>query len=100
MPFASSYEIQAYEVQHWGQHYCGPHPGSKLPHGQEVLFARIEASSEDGRPVEVFCSAYPARFYTVRSGELVLRTGSDAAKLAFTVATAVAAGMLGVETIL
>lgn len=88
----------------FGHYRCGP---DRLPHAKEVLVARYPAH-EDGHCVEIYCTAMPARFYTIRVlhatnclGELkpgfTLCTGSSCERLAARIARAVSRGMLALR---
>ena len=89
----------------WGDKWCGP---AVLPHAAEVLIARFPKDPDDGdgQEVEVYCSAYPARFYRLNVlpgpnsiGErhigYGLSTGSSEHELAHRMAVAISQGMLG-----
>jgi len=88
----------------WGDSFCGP---TKFIHGKETLISRIIKRSPDGQTVEVYCTAMPARFYTIKvlEGEksvyaykkqFEFRTGSGYGmqELSKLIANAIAEGML------
>jgi hypothetical protein len=88
----------------FGDNWTAP---ERYEHMKEVLCARYEAEG-DGHPVEVYCAAYPARFYTIKVlpgpnsvGQMrdgwELGTGSSCAQLAHDIATAVSTGMLNLH---
>lgn len=91
------------EVEAFGEHWCGP---KKYIPWEDVLVARFEKDKGgDGRSVDVFGCATPARFYTlkVKSGTNIVgdpqhafevSTGSGAWKMAAEIASAIADGML------
>ena len=104
--FDSMYRPYASESITFGKYWTDP---EKYLHGEDVLCARYEASG-DGHPVEVYCCAMPARFYTIkvlpgpnscgemRSGwQLGTGSGMDCARLAHEIASAVAEGMLDLD---
>ena len=82
----------------FGKAWCGP---EKFQHGEQIIVAQY-AAEEDGQPVEVFCTAMPAVFYTLivfpnaaatRRGYIV-GTGSDMTNWAADTARAISGGML------
>ena len=87
-----------------GKNFCGP---ETLPHGKETLIAMFSKTCEDGQPVKLYCTALPARFYTIKASSsknsmgkgikpFTLQTGSGCEKLAIDIALAIANGMLGI----
>jgi hypothetical protein len=92
----------------FGKHWIGP---LRYPHCEEVAIALFRKHPEDGdgQDVHVYCSAMPARFYTLRAmdstnsiGEPVkdfcLSTGSGQLQLVADMAKAISEGMLGIES--
>lgn len=50
---------------HLGANFCGP---EKLPHMQEVRVAVFDDNPEsDGYAVEIYCTAAPAKFFTIKA---------------------------------
>ena len=85
----------ASERRAFGIHWC---MAPDLPaHGEEVLCARYEATSEEGRTALVYRTAYPAVFYRIQAGDLSLSTGSGLYQLAADLAAALANGTLGIS---
>lgn len=87
----------------FGNKWCGP---KKYSHGQDILIAEYPKASEDGQPVNVYCNAMPARFYTLKVKEsnnsigeprasFEVSTGSSQVELAASIAEAISEGMLG-----
>ena len=76
-------------------------PPTIFEHGRRTLVAEMPATHEDGRPVRIFESRWPARFYSLESHGFRLNTGSgeDGAHLLFAVARQIAGGMLAIEAI-
>jgi len=85
---------------------------SGLEHGKETLLQHFDKDPEDGdgQPVDVFVTAMPAKFYTIRAhgsknscGDEVkpftLATGSGdkMRELSILIAEAAAGGMIGIE---
>ena len=81
-----------------------------LQYGQETLLKHFDKSPADGdgQPVDVFVTAMPAKFYTIKAyasknsgGDPVLPftfgTGSGMEKLALAIAKAASEGMIGLE---
>ncbi|MBN1321154.1 MAG: hypothetical protein JXA87_09975 [Thermoleophilia bacterium] len=102
--FEEAYNQRPHDRQPFGEHWV--HDGG-FPHGVETLVARYERTSGDGQTTEVFVTAMPARFYTIKVRESettegralpawALSTGSGRHDLAARIAEAIAAGMLGV----
>jgi len=81
--------------------------GAEFKHGEETLVAHYpKPEPGDGQPVDVYCTACPARFYrlVVLSSEnsvgdfklgYDLETGSGMGALVHSVASAISEGMLG-----
>lgn len=91
----------------FGEHWCGPDQFE--PH-KETLVATYPKNPPDGdgQSVNVYCTAAPARFYTIRTqaGEdsmgypqpgFTLSTGSSEQNLAAAIAEAISKGMLGMD---
>ena len=102
--FESMYEPYPTELEAFGDHWCGP---DKYPHWGDTLVATYEGTG-DGQTVEVYCTAGPARFYTlrIRAGKdsvgapqkpWQLGTGSGEEKLAADIAKAISEGGLGLD---
>jgi hypothetical protein len=101
--FARLYATNDRDRAAFGEAWCGP---ERLAYGEDTLVARYAADG-DGRGVEVYCCAMPARFWTLRilpspsepSG-YDLTTGSDhrtAARAARMSARMIAEGMIAVQ---
>lgn len=60
--FDSLYKVTQREKNVWGDRWCGP---DRYEHGVPTLIARFPKACEDGQAVQVFCSAYPAQFFTL-----------------------------------
>lgn len=97
-PFDFLYETEGLS-RRFGDNWCGP---AKLDHGVATLVAHYEPS-EGGDACEVWCTATPAVFFTVRvkleTGVRDIKTGSGTgmAQWAHDTATLIIAGMLGFE---
>lgn len=103
---ASMYEPYESERQAFGDNWIGP---DTYESWKETLVARYDNDPEsDGQPVEVFCTAAPARFYTVRAlagqnsvkeslPSYDLRTGSGQSEMAAQIAKAISEGMLALH---
>ena len=88
----------------FGDAWCGP---EVLPRHQEVRIAKYEENADDdGQGVEVYCTAMPAQFFTVKAlagknsvGDenpgFILSTGSDCAEWAAETARMINTGMVG-----
>jgi len=103
-PLYSCYNARDCDRALFGANWCGP---ARFEHMVDTLIARYEAKG-DGQPVEVYCEACPARFYTVKAlpgvnsvGEPVkpwtATTGSGMAELAAALAKAASEGMIRIE---
>lgn len=57
--FNSLYTTADHDMEPFGSSWVGP---DKLAHGERTLVARYLGEG-DGQPVEVMCTAMPARFY-------------------------------------
>jgi hypothetical protein len=90
----------------FGTHWCGP---NRFEIWRETLVAQYGQTSEDGQPVDVYCTAAPARFYTLKilrapgnvgdpqspySLKFLANTGSEQQELVALIAEAIADGML------
>lgn len=94
------------ELAAFNRHWCGPY---KYESWKETLVARYEKEEVgDGQTVEIYCTAAPARFYTIRAlagknsvGEpqaaYELGTGSSGDKLAAAIGSAISQGMLALH---
>jgi hypothetical protein len=104
-PLVFLYEPRITEIQVFGSHWV--HSGvAPFPHGEEALIAVYRATAgSDGQSVDVYVTAMPARFYTlrVRSGTnsvgdhkapYEVATGSGAWAEAATIAHMISTGML------
>lgn len=92
------------ELQAFGGNWCGP---AAYELHTETLVARYESGDhDDGQTVEVYCTAMPARFYTILAlpgvnsvGESIdpweFVTGSSQETLAANIARAASEGLLG-----
>ena len=90
-----------------GYNFCGP---DKLPHFQEVRIAVFEEDHEnDGYGVELYCTAAPAKFFTVKALDyrnsvgdekkgFSLSTGSGQFEWAVNAAKMINEGMLSCDT--
>lgn len=97
------------DVAPFGNNWIGP---DKFEEHRETLVARYEKTCDDGQTVEVYCTAAPARFYTVKAlaggnalgggpkaaFELGTGSGHAMAVLAAAMAEAIAGGMLGLAS--
>lgn len=107
-PFDCLNKARPDEIAAFGSHWCGP---VKFEMRKETLVARYESLADgDGQTCEVYCTAAPARFYTLKmiadknsAGEPLLPwqmgTGSGCrmAELAANMAHAIADGMLSLH---
>jgi hypothetical protein len=90
----------------FGKHWCGP---ERFEIWKETLVAKYSQLSGDGQPVHVYCTAAPARFYTLKvlsapssvgdpqppyALKFVVNTGSEQQDLVAQVARAIAMGLL------
>jgi hypothetical protein len=94
------------EVAAFGEHWCY---SGDYPHGEDVLVAFYpKEKGGDGQNVEVYCAAYPARFYRIVAlesynsiGEPIpawtLGTGSSMAEEAALLAEKISEGMLALK---
>jgi len=78
----------------FGDAWCGP---SRYGNPEELVGVYKPGDESDGDVAEVYCAARPARFYTIKTKEYELSTGSGQAKLARDIAAAIAEGMLVVR---
>lgn len=75
----------------------------QLQHGVPTIAASYTASNSDGRDVEVFVTAMPARFYRIDVAPrgdkpgYTITTGSGCVNLARQMAETIADGMIGFE---
>ena len=95
-----------HEIRAFGDAWCGP---ELYESHKENLVARYESpDTSDGQTVEIFCTPFPARCYTIRvlagknsigdhHAAYELRTGSSMAELAAEIGKAIADGMLGLR---
>ena len=86
--------------------WCGP---DKLPHAEEVRIAIFDKEDGgDGHKVELYCTAMPAKFFTIKAletrnsaGELrqgfKLNTGSGCFEWSIKTAEMLTEGTLGVD---
>ena len=92
-PFKFLYSTER-ERSAFGDAWCGP---DEMPHQTETVVARYPATAEDGHPVVVLCSAWPARFYTIcvakPGAAYMVQTGSGKTSWAAETAKAIAGGM-------
>jgi len=107
-PFDSLYVPYESERATFGVRWCGP---EKYKSWKETRIARFcKNPGSDGQTVDVYCTAAPARFYTLKVrkgrnsvGEKLLAwefgTGSSMAELAAKMAEAIAGGMLSLHNI-
>lgn len=105
--FARMYEPYQSELAAFGDAWCMK--STTLKHCEDVLVAFYQKERNgDGRSVEVYCCALPARFYTIKAmpsvdsaGEELkpfeMSTGSGMARLAADIADAISKGMLGLR---
>lgn len=90
----------------FGSHWCGP---DQMPHATMVKVATYhKPDGSDGHDCEVWCEAWPARFYSVRAAATVnsvgenkagfsIGTGSGQHRWAALTAKLIADGMIGLE---
>ncbi len=99
------YKPYDYEIYAFGEHWCGP---ENYQHAEDTLIAKYEKTSNDGQPVEVYCSAWPARFYIIKAlkspngiggsqASFVLTTGSGMEAEAVQIAKWIAGAMVGLQ---
>lgn len=100
------YETAHAERETFGDKFCGP---EILPHMQGVKVAFYEVAAESGgQSCEVYCEAWPARFYTIKVLQGVdsfgqtmsafsVGTGSGQQSLVVAMAEAISSGMLTFE---
>lgn len=74
----------------WGDNWCGP---ETLHHTERTLIATFDGE-EDGKAVEVFVTACPARFYTIACGDRRIDTGSGMDGFTHRCAEALASGAI------
>jgi len=103
---AMLYNVTEEEKKPFGEHWCGP---LAMHRGIEVLVARYDSPEEqDGQPVDVYCTAYPARGYRIKvraisynGGEhadaWTLSTGTGCGEFVAKLAEEISIGMLGLE---
>ncbi len=94
---AVAYRARLSEKINFGDNWCGP---EGFTHGVEALVATYAREGEEGRAVEVMCSALPARFYKIRvspgadgSPGYEISTGSGMDRWTAETALAIATGM-------
>lgn len=105
--FEDLYHVKDGESELWGDAWCGPKVFSRE---DKALIATLKADpNSDGRNVDVYVIASPARFYELHVGETVrhfdnkkkpayiIKTGSSEAKLAKLMADKIADGSLDVS---
>lgn len=96
------YQVRGEERRVFGKNWCGPEDSFKP--WEETLVARYPGEG-DGQPVDVYCTAGPARFFTIKAlegknsvGEVKkpwsLGTGSSEGELAAKIALAISRNML------
>ena len=102
--FDSLYYPYKEEMQAFGEHWCGP---DKYPSWDDIIVAKYRKHpGGDGQSVDVYCSAGPSRFYTLRvkAGKnsvnkqqeaYQIRTGSSCWNVAAELAELIADGMIG-----
>lgn len=97
------YVVKHAERMDYAKFWCGP---DRLEHGKLTLIAKVPKTEDDGCDVEVYCTAMPSRFYSVRAlghnpkeAGLVLSTGSgtEMQDLTRQIAKHLSAGMLRVS---
>ncbi len=101
------HDARDYEMAAFGPQWCGP---DRYAHWEKTLVARYPKDTEegDGQPCEVYCTAAPARFYTIKvlqaddsmgksQSPWALAFGSGSHDLVATMAKAIAQGMVGLE---
>jgi len=94
------------EIQAFGENWCGP---KTYQHGVEALVAEYpKQEGGDGQSTKVYCTALPARFYTIKvesepnsiglpQAAYQVSTGSSWSLQAALIAEAIADGMLKFE---
>lgn len=97
----SAYEARSDEILAFGPNWCGP---DRFEHGDDplTLVATYQQVGSSGQPVEVYCSAWPARFYRIVAlrgdhrfrREFEINTGSGLTQFAASLAENIAEGML------
>ena len=101
------YLVRESEKAPFGDKWIGP---EKFEKGQEYLIAKLKREKgSDGHTVEVYCIAFPARFYTIialptpplaeeAKDGFRLSTGTIEPELVAKIAAAIADGILGMDT--
>lgn len=92
------YNAKTEAANAFGKAWCGP---ERFQHGEQIIVAKY-AEEEGGQPVEVFCTAMPAIFYTLivspnasaTQRGYIVSTGSGMTNFAAETARAISTGML------
>jgi hypothetical protein len=105
--FEQLYDVKPEESEVFGLNWCG---STKFEKHTPMLIAKFTKDKDsDGQDVEVYCSAAPARFFTIKALDstnsvneinkgFTLETGSGMAVLTKQIAEAISSGMLGIYT--
>lgn len=91
--FAEAYKTDG-DKPYFGKNWVGP---KTVQQGEPTLVAVYKPTNGDGKRVEVYMTALPARFFTLNVGGYELATGSGQETLVVQLAQAFANGMLSVE---
>jgi hypothetical protein len=98
------YLVRAEERQLFNPNWCG---GDRFENRTPMLIAKFnKGHNSDGQNVEVYCTARPARSFTIKALDSIngikkgfsLSTGSEMGELAKQMAIAISSGMLVVST--
>lgn len=96
--FSGDYAVTSADRAPFGQHWVGP---EQFKYGEEIKIAKYRKKGGDGHAVTVYCTAMPARFYTLDvDGKYRLSTGARGPEITLMVAVmadAISEGMLGLE---
>lgn len=104
--FNEMYKVRDSERNLFGDNWCGE---SVFDRATPMLIAKFEKpDGADGHDVEVYCSAAPSRFFTIKAldstnsvGEFrkgfILETGSGMGQLTKQIAFEISQGMLGIK---
>ena len=108
--FSGEYHLSNSILEVFEGHLVEENP--TLRHAQETLIATFpkDPPDGDGQPVEVYCTALPAEFFTIRALEasdgvgstlkaFEISTGSGMAELTRVIAQAITEGMLSAGTV-
>ena len=107
-PFDTLYEVRHSDFAPFSEHYVGPPLAWRIERATPTLIASYKRESCDGQDVDVYCTAMPARFYSlhVMAGERYdgepkpackLNTGSGMAEWAAQTAKLISQGMVTID---